>query len=194
MINRPYLRARRFRVSRMSANRWRRAPAAGAGPRWRRGARAGRSAGFLLRSCGSSRRSWRPARARRAGPRTGGRDCQPAAAACVALMCSQALMTWPGTSALIRANARPNADSPPARGSLRARLACRPRSGRRRFAQVSECSSDGVFRGPERDVDVRTDPPDQLPPWSYSSPNSRSIHRMWNTSRTRTPAIGSFPQ
>ena len=37
--------AKRFRVSRMSASRWRRALAAGAGWRWRRGVRAGRGAG-----------------------------------------------------------------------------------------------------------------------------------------------------
>src|SRR5258708_39647817 len=47
--------ARRFRVSRMSANRWRRALAVGAGPRWLPRARAGRGASPPWRSCANSR-------------------------------------------------------------------------------------------------------------------------------------------
>ena len=50
--------AQRFRVSRMSVNRWRRALAAAAGRRWPPGARAGRSASWPRRRSPSWRRSW----------------------------------------------------------------------------------------------------------------------------------------
>ena len=61
--------ARRFRVSRMSANRWRRALAAGGRAALAYRGRAARSAGSPPLSCVSWRRCWTPARHRPGGMR-----------------------------------------------------------------------------------------------------------------------------